>query len=67
MTVEKVILKILFKEDRPLKTGELEKITGFDRNEIQKALNNLYMDGLVEFPDGCFNKVLLKKEDTDGR
>jgi len=67
LTVEKVILQILFKEDRPLKTGELERMTGFDRNDIQKALNNLYINGLVEFPDGCFNKVLLKKEETNGR
>jgi len=67
LTVEKVILQILFKEDRPLKTGELERMTGFDRNDIQKALNNLYINGLVEFPNGCFNKVLLKKEETNGR
>ncbi len=62
MTVEKVILQILFKENRPMKTGELERLTGFDRNEIQIALNNMYLDGLIDFPDRCFNKVVLKKE-----
>lgn len=49
-----------------MKTGELEKLTGFDRNEIQKALNDMYIDGLIDFPDRCFNKVVLKKEDNNG-
>ncbi len=67
MTIEKVILNILYRENRPMKTGELERLTGFDRNEIQKALNDMYLDGLVDFPDRCFNKVVLKKEEDNGR
>jgi len=67
LLIEKVILNILYKENRAMKTGELEKLTGFDRNEIQKALNDMYINGLVEFPDRCLNKVVLRKEEKNGR
>jgi len=67
LTIEKAILKILLKENRPLKTGEIEKLTGFSRNEIQKAINNLYLEGLIDFPDRCYNKVVLKQEENNGR
>jgi len=58
------ILNVIKNSNRPLKTGDLEKITNFDRNTIQKIINDLYLEGKIDL-DRCHNKILgLKKEDN---
>jgi Mn-dependent DtxR family transcriptional regulator len=56
----KIILEILEKENKPLKVGDIERLTGIDRNSIQKIINELKTKGLVDYPDRCYNKVVFK-------
>ncbi len=60
MDKEKLILEILKKENRPLKVGDIERMTGIDRNSIQKIINELETQGIVDYPDRCHNKVVFK-------
>ncbi len=60
MDREKQILEILKREKKPLKVGEIERLTGIDRNSVQKIINELEIKGLVDYPDRCHNKVIFK-------
>ncbi len=60
MDKEKIILEILKSESKPLKVGDIERITGIDRNSIQKIINKFETEGIVEYPDRCHNKVVFK-------
>ena len=60
MKPEEIILKILKTENKPLKVGEIERMTGIDRNTVQKVINQLEIEGMVNYPDRCHNKVVFK-------
>ena len=66
MDIEKIIIGILKKGKKPVKVGDIERITGADRNSIQKVVNRLVAEGRVEV-DRCYNKILGLKGETDGR
>ncbi|WP_293447755.1 hypothetical protein [Persephonella sp.] len=66
MDLEKVIIKLLKDGKKPVKVGDIERITGVDRNSIQKAVNRLVIEGKIEI-DRCYNKILGLKGETDGR
>lgn len=56
------VLEIIKFSNKPLKTGDLEKLVGISRNEIQKIINELAIEGKIKI-DKCHNKVLcLNKE-----
>ncbi len=57
MEERKLILQFLRKSSLPLKTGDIEKGTGLDRNTVQKVLNELSIEGILSL-DRCFNKVI---------
>jgi len=59
------ILQVIKLSNKPLKVGDLEKLTGFSRNDIQKALNELALEGKINM-DRCYNKVLGVKEESNG-
>ena len=60
-----MIFQIIKEAGRTLKVGELEKLTGIDRNSIQKIVNELHIDGLIEI-DKCYNKILGIKGEKNG-
>jgi len=62
---EKLILQIIKEREKPLKVGELERLTGIDRNSIQKIVNELHINGLIEI-DKCYNKILGVKGEQNG-
>ena len=66
MDLEKVIIRLLKERKRPVKVGDIERITGADRNNIQKAVNQLVIEGKVEV-DRCYNKIIGLKGEKDGR
>ena len=66
MDIEKVIIRLLKEGKRPIKVGDIERITGVDRNSIQKVVNRLVIEGKIEV-DRCYNKILDLKGETDGR
>lgn len=59
------ILEIIKNSNKPIKTGNLEKISNLSRNEVQKIINELYLEGKIKV-DKCYNKVLgLSQEDNN--
>ncbi|WP_457624188.1 hypothetical protein [Persephonella sp.] len=64
MDIEKVVLSAVRKTGCPVKIGQLEKITGIDRNSLQKAINQLSLEGKLQL-DRCYNKILSVKGEED--
>lgn len=59
------LLEIIKLSNKPLKTDDIEKITGLDRNTIQKLINELVLEEKIKM-DKCYNKILgLKQEDNN--
>ncbi|WP_029520991.1 helix-turn-helix domain-containing protein [Persephonella sp. IF05-L8] len=65
MEKEKMVFQIIKDAGKPLKVGELERLTGMDRNSIQKIVNELHINGLIEI-DKCYNKILGVKGEQNG-
>jgi Mn-dependent DtxR family transcriptional regulator len=66
MDIQRLIIDILKKSKKPVKVGDLERLTGCDRNSIQKAVNELSLQGKIEI-DSCYNKILGLKGEHNGR
>ena len=61
------ILQVIKLSNKPLKTGDIEKLTGLPRNDVQKIINELALEGKIEL-DRCYNKILgLKQEDNNAK
>ncbi len=60
-----MVFQIIKDAGKPLKVGELERLTGMDRNSIQKIVNELHINGLIEI-DKCYNKILGVKGEQNG-
>ncbi len=59
------ILEVIKLSNKPLKTGDIEKLTGINRNQVQKIINELALEGKIKV-DRCYNKVLgLNLEDNN--
>ncbi len=58
------IFNIIRLSDKPLKVSDIEKLTGIDRNTIQKIVNDLAVEGKIEL-DRCYNKILRALEDNN--
>lgn len=53
----KKVIETFEKSDKPLKSGEVSEITGFDAKEITKIINNLKKDGTIESPKKCYYQI----------
>lgn len=51
---EQTVLEAMRKAGRPVRPGDLAKMTGFDRKEVSKVLRSLRKKGLVTSPKRCF-------------
>ncbi len=58
MDKKDLVLDTILKSEKPLKVGDIERLTGLSRNEIQKILNDLYFEKKIQYPDRCHNKVI---------
>ncbi len=54
METSKIILDAMKKAAKPVSAGQLAKITGIDRKEIDKAMKTLKTEGLIESPKMCY-------------
>ncbi|MBK3331745.1 MarR family transcriptional regulator [Persephonella atlantica] len=61
----KKVFDFIANSNKPVKVGDIEKATGLDRNSVQKIVNHLAVEGLIEL-DRCHNKILGLKGDKDG-
>jgi transcription initiation factor TFIIIB Brf1 subunit/transcription initiation factor TFIIB len=53
MTVKEQVLEAMKKAGKPMSAGEVEKATGIDRKEIDRAFKELKSEGAIVSPVRC--------------
>ncbi len=53
MAVRDEILNVMKEAGKPMSAGEVEKATGIDRKEIDKAFKEMKADGSIVSPVRC--------------
>ena len=53
MTVKEDVIKAMKEAGKPMSAGEVEKATGIDRKEIDKAFKELKAEGAIVSPVRC--------------
>jgi biotin operon repressor len=53
MDIKEKVLETMRQAGKPLSAGEVEKINGMDRKEIDKAFKELKADGTIVSPVRC--------------
>ena len=48
------ILKAMKKAGKPVKAGDVAELTGIDKNQVTKTMNNLKKEGKIISPKRCF-------------
>ena len=48
------VYKLLKESAEPLKAGQIVEASGFDKNEVDKALKKLKEEGKITSPKRCF-------------
>lgn len=53
----KIVVDAFQKSEKPLKSGEIAKITGIETKEISKIINKLKKDGIIDSPKRCYYEI----------
>lgn len=53
MTTKEKVIEAMKEAGKPMSAGEVEKATGIDRKEIDKAFKELKADGTISSPIRC--------------
>jgi biotin operon repressor len=53
MTTKEKVIEAMKEAGKPMSAGEVEKATGIDRKEIDKAFKELKADGTISSPVRC--------------
>lgn len=53
-TLEDKIFKIMKKEGKPLKPGEIAELSGEDKAAVAKSIKKLSSEGKITSPKKCF-------------
>lgn len=53
MTVKEEVIKVMKEAGKPMSAGEVEKATGIDRKEVDKAFKELKAEGAIVSPVRC--------------
>lgn len=53
MTVKEDVIRTMREAGKPMSAGEVEKATGIDRKEIDKAFKELKAEGVIVSPVRC--------------
>lgn len=56
MDNSQVILEAMKKAGKPVSNGEIEKLTGIDKKEVEKAMKKLKIDELIVSPKRCYSE-----------
>ncbi len=51
---KKVILEAMKKAGKPLRPGDIAKLTGIDKEEVSKLIKELKKEGKITSPKRCF-------------
>ncbi|HOV92386.1 MAG TPA: MarR family transcriptional regulator [Candidatus Kapabacteria bacterium] len=54
METTETILEVMKKSGKPLSNGDIEKLTGLDKKEIEKAMKKLKDAGKITSPKRCY-------------
>lgn len=52
--IKQVVLEVLKKADKPLKTGDIAKKIGVDSKEVSKVIKELKKEGKIHSPKRCY-------------
>lgn len=52
--VEKVVLEAMKKAGKPVRPGDVAKMTGLDSKQVSAAIQNLKKEGKVISPKKCY-------------
>lgn len=55
---EDKIYKVMKKESKPLKPGEIAELTGIDKDVVSKLIKKLSVEGKVTSPKRCFYEAV---------
>lgn len=58
MSVKNGIIKTMKEAGKPMSAGEVEKIMGIDRKEINKVFKKLKAEGIIVFSVRCKRKLV---------
>lgn len=53
MNQKEIVLSVMRDADKPLRTGEIVKLTGLDNKEVDKAMKELKAEALIFSPIRC--------------
>ncbi len=53
MSINEEILKVMREAGKPISAGEVEKLSGLDRKEIDKAFKDLKKENAIVSPVRC--------------
>lgn len=53
MEIKEQVLEAMKNAGKPVSGGDVEKLTGIDRKEVDKAMNQLKKEDLIESPVRC--------------
>jgi DNA-binding MarR family transcriptional regulator len=51
---ENAVLNAMKNEGKPVRSGDVAKITGIDKNDVSRAIKELKKKGLIDSPKRCF-------------
>jgi len=54
MDKKKIILDAMKKAGKPLRPGDVVKLTGLSKEEVSKLINELKKEGKISSPKRCF-------------
>jgi len=54
METKTKVLDTMKKADKPLSAGQIAELSGLDRKEVDKAMNELKKDESIESPKRCY-------------
>ena len=57
MEIKNQVYETLKNSSEPLKGGEIVEKTGLDKKDVDKAIKQLKIDGLVDSPKRCYYSV----------
>jgi DNA-binding MarR family transcriptional regulator len=49
-----LVLDAFLNSDEPLRPGDVVKITGLEKTDVEKAIKELKKDGKIDSPKRCF-------------
>lgn len=54
MNTKEIVLEAMKKAGSPVNAGKIVEMTGLERKEVDKAMNELKAEGAIESPKRCY-------------